>query len=435
MGERLGFIFNRLKERLWIRPMVVCVLSIIGALLASMADGSELYKVVPDITKESLENLLNIMAASMLVIATFAVSSMVSAYASTGNTATPRAFSLLVSDDVSKNALSTFIGAFIYSIVALMALKNGYYGQSGRFTLFALTLLTLSVVVITFVYWVDRIARLGRLGMTVDKVEKAATKSLKRRRETPSLRGVRIPAVQDARLHPRSASAKPVFSPVIGYVNWIDMATLQTCAEEMALTVEVAIQPGEFSAPGKPIAYITLDDDKEKEVDTGFVVKAFTISDDRVFDDDPRFGFVVLGEIAGTVLSPSASDPGTAIDIMETLLRLFILWVEPLQEGEVDEVAYDRILVPELSLHAMFEEAFTPIARDGAGLVEVTVRLLHIFEAMTLYGHPQLKTLAIDHARLALARAEIRLQLEHDKDLVRNAARFACEPEPESAPA
>ncbi len=429
MGERFGFILNRLKERLWIRPLVVCVLSIIGALLASMADGSELYKVVPDITKESLENLLNIMAASMLVIATFAVSSMVSAYASTGNTATPRAFSLLVADDVSKNALSTFIGAFIYSIVALMALKNGYYGQSGRFTLFALTLLTLSLVVITFVYWVDRIARLGRLGMTIDKVEKAATKSLKHRRETPTLRGVRIPAVQDARLHPRSPFARPVFSPVIGYVNWIDMTALQTCAEKMALTVEVAAQPGEFSAPGKPIAYVTLDDEEEKEIDTCFVVEAFTISDDRVFDDDPRFGLVVLGEIAGTVLSPSASDPGTAIDIMETLLRLFILWVEPLKEGEVVEVECDRILVPELSLQAMFDEAFTPIARDGAGLVEVAVRLQHIFESMSLYGHPQLKKLAIDHARLALARAEIRLQLDHDKNLVRKAARFAYESE------
>ncbi|MEQ8165959.1 MAG: DUF2254 family protein, partial [Alphaproteobacteria bacterium] len=181
MSNRLGFWLNRLGERLWVRPLVFCVLSVGGAFLAKIADRLDLDDVVPDISPDSIEALLSIVASSMLVIATFAVASMVSAYASAGSAGTPRSFPLIVSDDVSKNALSVFIGAFIFSIVALVALKNSYYQNAGHFALFALTLGVFAWVVLTFVRWVDKIARLGRLGTTVDKVEGATSAALQSR--------------------------------------------------------------------------------------------------------------------------------------------------------------------------------------------------------------------------------------------------------------
>lgn len=54
---------------------------------------------------------------------------MVSAYASASRTATPRTFPLVVADDVSQNALSTFVGAFIFSAVSLTAVKNDYFEE------------------------------------------------------------------------------------------------------------------------------------------------------------------------------------------------------------------------------------------------------------------------------------------------------------------
>lgn len=111
--DRIRFLLNRLRGKLWVKPLAVCRLSIAGAFMAKLADGTGLAEVVPEIDAESIKPLLTIMASSMLVIATFSVSSMVSAYASASNTATPRAFSLVVADDASQNALSTFLGAFI----------------------------------------------------------------------------------------------------------------------------------------------------------------------------------------------------------------------------------------------------------------------------------------------------------------------------------
>jgi uncharacterized membrane protein len=182
VGEQLRFFLNRLRQRLWIKPLLFCLLSVAAALLAQLADtvpiGLSLERLIPDVNQDSIEDLLKISAASMLVIATLSVSSMAAAYASAGSTATPRAFSLVIADDVSQNALSTFIGVFIFSIVALVALMNGVYEKSGRFLLISLTLISLAVVIVTFVRWVDKIARLGRMGNVIDKVEAATVRAM-----------------------------------------------------------------------------------------------------------------------------------------------------------------------------------------------------------------------------------------------------------------
>ncbi|WP_300498100.1 DUF2254 family protein, partial [Marinobacter sp.] len=111
--DRLRFAFSRMKERLWVKPLVLCVLSVCGTFLAMLADDLGLAGTVPRINRASVESLLSIMASSMLVIATFAVGSMVAAYASASTGATPRSLPLVIADDVTQNALSAFIGAFI----------------------------------------------------------------------------------------------------------------------------------------------------------------------------------------------------------------------------------------------------------------------------------------------------------------------------------
>ncbi len=42
MGDRLRFLLNRISERLWVKPLAMCVLSIAGAFLAKAADDTGL---------------------------------------------------------------------------------------------------------------------------------------------------------------------------------------------------------------------------------------------------------------------------------------------------------------------------------------------------------------------------------------------------------
>ncbi|BCO30546.1 hypothetical protein TspCOW1_06490 [Thiohalobacter sp. COW1] len=406
MVSRARFIFVQLQERLWVKPLMVGLLSIAAALAASKADSyTRLATVLPRVSAESVESLLSIMASSMLVIATFAVASMVSAYASASTTASPRSFALVIADDISQRALSTFIGAFIFSIVGLTAAKNGFFGGAGIFVLFLFTAFVFGLVILTFVYWVDRIARLGRLGNTVDQVEEATVNALGQRRIAPTLC-----AVQD---DPENDSGVAVTAESAGYVQRIDVASLQEFAEQIDGKVRVVVLPGSFVSPERVLAYVMADSDA-KDWEPHVVASAFVIDKQRTYYEDPRYGLVVLSQIAARALSPAVNDPGTAIDVCGTLVRLFLFWSAPLDEGETAEILYDRIMVPELSVEDMFDDAFIAIERDGCASLEVAIRVQKAMATLAAAGHAAMRQAALRHSARALVYARKGLLLDED---------------------
>ncbi|MGM0492691.1 MAG: DUF2254 domain-containing protein [Armatimonadota bacterium] len=415
--ERIRFLLNRLRQQLWVKPLIAGVLSIIAALIARAADLTTLGLIVPEISADSVYDLLTVMASSMLVIATFGVASMVSAYASASDTASPRAFPLVVADDSSQRAISVFLGAFIFSIVGLIALRNQYFGVAGRFALFIFTIIAFGAVVSTFVGWMDNIARLGRIINTVGKVETATADALERRREAPALHGVPVNA------DPDPLPGASVFAESVGYVQRIDVAALQSSAQEMNGRIRAAVLPGAFVTPQNVLASVEIPSEMSDDLDYGGIVSAFKIGSEREFTDDPRYGLTVLSQIAGRALSPGINDPGTAIDVIGTLVRLFVIWGSPDNDDSNSGVEYDRVEVPELSTRGMFDDAFTAISRDGSDSVEVVTRLMEALSSLAGTGDLSMRDAAIHHAQRAVAYAERELPLSQEIDGVRKMAR------------
>jgi uncharacterized membrane protein len=405
----LKHYLNRLREQLWFRPFIFCILSIAGALIARMADGTGLKEMVPDIKTDSLEGLLDTISSTMLVISIFAVASMISAFSSASSTATPRSFKIVVTDDVSQNALSVFIGAFIYSIVATVALSNGYYGDAGRFILFVFTLILFAVVILTFLRWVDRISRLGRLDHTILQVEQVATKALTHYLKNPHLKGV--PLTDEL------INGTAIEGESIGYIQHINLEALQNIAEEADIKMRLNCLPGTFLKPNQPIVYIT---DRSLDIEnlTSKINDAFSIGNTRFFDNDPRFGIIALTEIASRALSPGINDPGTAIQIIGSHIRLFSKW-QSIKAKDVEEVCYDRIEVPQINIIDFFEDAFRPIARDGAGNIEVMLRLQKAFTSIMSIDDPKLQKAAIQYSELSYRRAEQVLEFKEDLELLK----------------
>lgn len=412
--DHLRFMVNRLKEKLWVKPLWMCICSILAVFVAKFADHMDIDFFVLPLSLDSLVALLEIMSSSMLVIATFSVGSMLAAYSSASNSATPRAFTLVVADDVSKNALSRFIGSFIFSIVALTAVKNDFFGSPGLLVLFVLTVLVFALVVLTFIRWVDRLARLGRVGNTVDRVEHVVMDSLIRQRNSPNLSGA--PCVD-------TDEGETVVATQVGYVQHVDISRLHHWAEKRDMHIVLDALPGDFVAPGTVLARV-LYDEKEEDFDYKDIIAAFQIGVDRIFDDDPRFGLIVLSEIASKALSPAVNDPGSAIKVIGSLVRLLATWSEPVQEKDEQESCYDRVQVPEVKISDMFDDAFTPIARDGAGCLEVVTHLQKAFSALHLLGDEPMKKAAKHHAEMSLKRSESALTLPEDLQVVRNISMF-----------
>ncbi len=417
MKKKIIIYYNWIREQLWYRPLVFCLISVAAALIAHQADGTRLNDLVPIIKTESIDGLLDILSASMLVISIFAVASMLSAYSAASTTATPRSFKIVITDDVSQYALSTFIGAFIFSIVATVAMDIRYYNQAGKFILFLITLVFFFLVILTFLRWVDRISRLGRLEHTIMQVEAVATKSLSSYIKNPLLNALPITGVFPDR--------KSVLADSIGYVQHINMHVLQDLAKEMGLKIQLNCLPGKFVHKKFVIAFISSNQDLDMSKVTQKVNGAIHVGHTRLFDEDPRFGLIALAEIASRALSTGINDPGTAIQIIGSQERLFFLWNDEIENSTESKLLYDCIEVPQISMEDFFDDAFRSVSRDGAGYIEVMLRLQKTFNSLETINHAEIKAAAIQYSKYAFNSAELAIKMKHDLDILEKQCLFS----------
>jgi uncharacterized membrane protein len=287
----------------------------------------------------------------MLAVTTFSLTAMVTAYSSASRVATPRATQLLVADPTSQNVLSTFIGAFVFSMVGIIALSTGYYGDQGQAILFVGTLVVIAIVVVVLLRWISHLGSFGRMSDIIDRVEAAAHRTTAQYANRPSL-GAR-------RQDPRSITGASVRPQRAGYIE----------------------------------AH-------------------------RSYDQDPRLGMIALSEIASRALSPSTNDPGTAIDVLGALGRVF----ENMLQADADaDVPYSHLTVEPVTLPDLVEDAFRPIARDGAGMVEVGIRLQKTLASLADIAGPSRSRPFTDAAADARSRAQ-RVLCRADAVALRRAA-------------
>jgi uncharacterized membrane protein len=121
MNVTLRMPVLRITRRLWFRSELYGVLAIATALAGTFAKFLIPAGLTTKIGAAAVGNILGILASSMLAVTTFSLSTMVAAYSAASSNATPRSFSLLIEDSGSQRARATFIGAFLFSIVGLIA--------------------------------------------------------------------------------------------------------------------------------------------------------------------------------------------------------------------------------------------------------------------------------------------------------------------------
>ncbi|MFP7721704.1 DUF2254 domain-containing protein [Lysobacter sp. A3-1-A15] len=410
---RLQWLWLQARRRLWFRASAFSALAVATALVAIVAERYIPWELSDQIGAEAVSSLLNIIAASMLSVTIFSLSTLVAALSSATSNVTPRATRLLAEDRRAQNALSTFIGSFLFSLVGIIGVHAGLYGQRGRVVLYVVTLFVIAGIVATLLRWIDHVSRLGRVGETADRVEDTATRALSDRHSRPFLGGRPFPEP----LEP-PPGARPVPAERFGYVQHLDMRALQDWAEEADARVLVASPPGTYVDTRWPLAWIEGGVGQEGLED---VRDAFSVGDMRSFDQDPRFGLSVLTEIASRALSPAVNDPGTAIDILGRATRALATWAAP-TPAEAQETPYPNVAVPGIRVDDLFEDVFLPIGRDGAALVEVAVRVQKSLASLAGTGDERYQAAAARQSTMALARAELALALEHDLSRVRDAA-------------
>ncbi|SFU90020.1 Uncharacterized membrane protein [Methylobacterium sp. 174MFSha1.1] len=366
---RWAWVGKRVVRQVWFRAALISLFGVALAVVAALVGPFLPGDVHGRLGQDAVGTILQIMASSMLAVTTFSLTAMVSAYGSATQLATPRATQLLIGDPTSQNALSTFLGAFVFSVVGIIGLQSSLYGDSGRVVLFGGTVLVVAVVVVTLLRWIGHITGFGRMGDVIDRVEEAAAEAMRAFSADPRLGG--RPAI------PVPAGARPVFADETGYVTHIDVASLGAAAARRGLVLHVAALPGTLVHPTRPLLHVEGDLGEEGKT----LAHAFAIERHRRFDQDPRLGLIALSEIASRALAPATNDPGTAIEVLNALLR--VLLHLPPDDPEGEELAErPPVHVPRPMLDDMLTDAFRPLIREGTAEIEVTIRLAKTLQAL-----------------------------------------------------
>jgi uncharacterized membrane protein len=390
MISRWQWVLKHFFERLWVIALLYALLAV-----ATIGLSSLLGPLLPDglgvkLGAGALETVLTILASSLLSVVTFSLGIMVSAFSGAAAAVTPRATALLKADRTTQRVLSVFLGSFLFSLIGIITLTAGLYDDEERLILFAVTLLVVLLVVIAIFRWIAHLSVFGLMSDSISKVETATREALSARMEAPFLGG-------HGHDGPPPQGATALSSDTIGYVCHIDMDALHSAAKAEGLRLYVAALPGSFVYPGTPLVWV---DGRVQECAQA-LKDAFTIEKSRNFDQDPRFGMSVLTEIAERALSPAVNDPGTAIDVLGRAVRLLALWQDPRESA----LQFPLVWVPPLRLADMMDDIFPAIARDGAAVFSVQMRLQKSLLALAQISPALFAAQAMRQSEQALARS------------------------------
>ncbi len=404
--SQIAFKLRQMVQRMWFLPAAFSLVAIATVVVAYAMSGLVPDKLPFTLSSEAVESILTVLASSLLTVAVFSLSTIVSALSSASASTTPRAVPLIVGDRSAQTSISVFIGAFLFSIVGIIGLSANIYSEAGRLLLFAVTLAVVVLVVAALIRWIGQMSSIGRVGETVSKVGTATEKAFKT---------VPGDGLLGCRRLSGEPSGDPVFGRKTGYVQHIDLTRLQELAEEHELLITVTARPGAYAAPDRPLMLVAGALPEEM---ADRLVNAFTIGNGRTFDSDPRFGLIVLAEIGSKALSPGINDPGTAIAVVGTLVRVLA------QRPEEDsEVKFERLLVAPLDPDDLMADSFRPIARDGAGSIEVMLRMIAGLKTLARC-RPELERAARGMIADAVERGQTAMTAKSDKAALKAAAKM-----------
>ena len=107
---------------------------------------------------------------------------------------------------------------------------------------------------------------------------------------------------------------------ISGVVLAFSQYDLVALAERAEVVIELVPQVGDFVAHGDPLFRV-----RNGSVDSGVLRASIAIGPERTMEQDPRFAFRIMVDIANKALSPAINDPTTAVLALDQIHHLLML--------------------------------------------------------------------------------------------------------------
>ena len=405
-------------RRLWVRVVIMGLMAFVALALTQLIEPLVPKDIATRLTGSAADRLLQIIANAMLSVTIFSLTVMVSVYRSSSTQWTPRVHRLIIQDRTTQNTLAVFIGAYVYALVAIIMRELGIYVDDRALVLFAMTVIVLVVIVVYLIRWVLHLQTFGSLIDTTRQIEDVTRAQFKDRLENPCLGA--NPLIDDL-----PEDAQPIRADESGYIQHIYPEALNNTAENWGVKLYLTKNIGQFVFLNEPLLMVSgFDENKEQDKDladlSSELHECIVLGDLRTYDQDPRFGLVVMGEVASKALSPGVNDPGTAIDVITRIGRILSNYSDEIERDRDSKL--EHIYVRPLDPRDLIDDGFGALARDGKDVVEVQQRLQNILSGLMRHPDDGLSKAARKAAENYLRRSLHAIGFEPDRQRVFSSA-------------
>ena len=189
---------------------------------------------------------------------------------------------------------------------------------------------------------------------------------------------------------------------------------LVAIASRAGVVIELVPQVGDFVARGQPLFRI-----RNGTVDPGDLRSHIAIGPERTLEQDPRFAFRIMVDIASKALSPAINDPTTAVLALDQLHHLLMhVGLRRLDAGQTRDAAGQvRLCFGTPNWIDYVSLAVTEIRHFGASSMQVSRRLQPMIEDL-LSILPDARKAAL-RQELSLLRRAIQRNFPDEEDRAR----------------
>jgi uncharacterized membrane protein len=421
MRERLTLMLRSalyaMRGGFLVRPLFIAlVFGAVGAILSFAEEYiPELDAWIPEVLfpahqdpQVALSILSGIASSIMTVVSiVFAILLMTLTLASTQFS--PRILVSFVRDRTTQWTLGIFLGTFSYCMAALPSVRSLPKPYVPVLTVLIAMVLAL-VCVGWLIFFINHISRSISVNHIVDRIGGEALLVIDQLMPHP--RGSYEGSEQAT--PPHQGKERVIVSRKSGYVRFVDVAFLVECAKTFGVQITLDRRVGHFVPAGAPLLRV-VDAGRVTPEREARLLTAIDIGPTRTLQQDVEFGVIQIVDIALRAISPAVNDPTTAINCIDQLSRIMIVWTSrAAPPSRLYAPPYVlRVVVPWISYEGLLDTAFEQIRYYAKSDIAVSLRLLRAFDDMVLAGasHKEVPSL-IGRARRVVAGCELNL----DKD-------------------
>lgn len=390
MKTRFQNLWESLRSSYWFIPSLMLIgaagLSVVMQNLDSRFQG-DVVEAFPGAFQggpDGARSMLATIAGSMITAAAVTFSITIAALATASSQFGPRLLRIFMQDTGSQVVLGTFLGTFIYCILALRLVPaNGTELEVPHLSIsVALALALASIGVL--IYFVHHTASMLQVSHVAARVGEELVKAINNLFPEDLGWGPSDESKEDTiRLSDASAGALPdanqheVRAERVGYVQAVDDERLMELAVRQDVTIRIALRPGAFIVPDGLLAVVWPAERATEELQAK-LQEVFLVGGRRTPFQDIELYFDELIEIALRALSPGINDPYTALTCIDWLTAALATMARRRLPSRYrhDDDGVLRIIADAPELDRMIDRSFDRIRRAGSDHPPILHKLL-----------------------------------------------------------